>query len=77
MKHTEKAQQVLTPIHIAQRFARILAMPLLKLAMPLHELLSLEAVEQDATKSFVEVLFNACDGLIEDICICGAFSAVQ
>lgn len=61
---------MLAAIHIAQSLPCIIAVTLLELLVPLHKLLALEAVEQNATESLIEVLLDTRDGFLEDVCIC-------
>jgi hypothetical protein len=64
---TEKSQQVLAAIDIAKGLASMVTMTLAQLLVPLEELLPLKPIEKNATESFVEVLFHACDSFFEEV----------
>jgi len=67
---------VLAPVNIAQSLARMVAVALLELLVPIEVQVSLEPIEEDASESFVEVFLDAGDDFLEDVGICRARAAM-
>ena len=67
---TKESEQVLAPVDVAQSLARVLAVALLELLVPVEVLVPLEPIEKNASESFVEVFFDAGDDFLEDVGIC-------
>lgn len=69
---TEESEQVLASVDVAQSLARMLAVALFELLVPIEVLISLESIEKNASESFVEVLLDAGDDFLEDVGVCRA-----
>jgi hypothetical protein len=67
---------VLAAVDVAQSLARVLAVALLELLVPVKVLIPLEPIEKDASESFVEVFLDACDDFLEDVGVCRAGAAM-
>jgi hypothetical protein len=67
---TKKSEQVLAAVDIAQSLARMIAVALLELLVPVEVQVPLEPIEEDAPESFVEVFLDSGDDFFEDVGVC-------
>ena len=67
---------MLTPIDVAHGLARVIAMALFELLVPIEVEIPLEPIEKDAPESFVEVFLDAGDYFLEDVGVCRAGAAM-
>jgi hypothetical protein len=73
---TKESEQVLAAVNVAQSLARVLAVALLELLVPIEVLIPLESIEKNASEGFVEVFLDAGDDFLEDVGVCRARAAV-
>ena len=66
---TKQSEKMLTAVHVTQCLAYVLAVTGLDRLVSFVELLPLEPIEQDPPEGFVEVLSDASDDLLEDVCV--------
>ena len=67
---TKESEQVLAAVNIAQSLARMIAVALLELLVPVEVQVPLEPIEEDAPESFVEVFLDSGDDFFEDVGVC-------
>jgi len=63
---------MLAAVDVAKCLPGMLTMALFKLLVPVKVLVALKPIEQNAAEGFVEVLLNASDDFLENVCICRA-----
>lgn len=67
---------MLAAVDVAKCLAGMFTMALFKLLVPVEVLVPLKPIEQNTSEGFVEILLNAGNDFLENVCVCRARTAV-